>query len=55
MTPTDIDEIEIAEDTFAEQPQARGCCLYFKELCEPIMEDEGLEPATTAEEALQLY
>ena len=28
---------------------------YFKELCELIMEDEGLEPATTAEEAFQLY
>ena len=26
MTPVDIDEIKIAEDTCAEQPQARGCC-----------------------------
>ena len=26
MTPVDIDEIEIAEDTCVEQPQARGCC-----------------------------
>ena len=32
MTPDDIDEIEIAEDKCAEQPQARGCCPYFKEL-----------------------
>ena len=55
MTPVDIDGIEIAEDTCAEQPQAKGCSPYFKELCELIMEDEGLEPATTAEDALQLY
>lgn len=55
MTPVDIDEIEIAEDMCAEQPQAKGCCPYFKELCELIMGDEGLEPATTAEDALQLY
>ena len=52
MTPVDMDEIEIAKDSCAEQPQARGCCPYFKELCQLIMEDEGLEPATTA---LQLY
>lgn len=54
MTPVDINEIEIAQDTCAEQPQAKGC-PYCKELCDLIMEDEGLEPATTAEEALQLY
>ena len=47
--------IEIAKDTCAEQPQVSGCCPYFKNLCELIMEDEGREPATTAEEALQLY
>lgn len=55
MTPVDMDEIEIAKDLCAKQPQARGCCPYFKELCQLIMEDEGLELATTAEEALQLY
>lgn len=55
MTPVDIDKVEIAEDTCAEQQQAKGCCPFFKELWELIMEDEGLEPATTAEEALQLY
>lgn len=55
MAPVDIDEIEIAKDTCAEQPQVSGCCPYFKNLCELIMEDEGREPATTAEEALQLY
>ena len=54
-TPVDIDEVEIAEDMCAEQQQAKGCCPFFKELWELIMEDEGLEPATTAEEALQLY
>ena len=55
-TPVDIDEVEIAEDTCAEQPQAKGCCPFFKDLCGLIMEDEeGLEPASTAEEALQLY
>ncbi|CAH3035391.1 unnamed protein product [Pocillopora meandrina] len=26
MTPVDIDEIKIAEDTCAEQLRARGCC-----------------------------
>ena len=26
MTPVDINEVEIAEDTCAEQPQAKGCC-----------------------------
>ena len=55
MTPVDIDEVEIAKDTCAEKPQAKGCCPFFQELCELIMEDEGLESATTAEEALQLY
>ena len=55
VTPVDIDEIEITEDTCADQPHAKGCCHYFKELCELIMEDEGLEPAKTAEEACQLY
>ena len=55
VTPVDVDEIEIAEDMCAERPQAKGCSPYFRELAEIIMEDEGLELATTAEEALQLY
>ena len=55
VTPVDMDEIEIAEDMCAERPQAKGCSPYFRELAEIIMEDEGLELATTAEEALQLY
>ena len=55
VTPVDMDEIEIAEDMCAERPQAKGCSPYFRELAEIIMEDEGMELATTAEEALQLY
>ena len=55
MTPVDFDEVEIAEYTCAEKPQKKGCCPFFKELFELIMKDEGVEPATTAEEALQLY
>ena len=55
VTPVDIDEIEIAEITCAEQPQAKGCSPYFKELCELIMEDEGIEPPTTPQGARQLY
>ena len=55
VTPVDMDQIEIAEDMCAERPQAKGCSPYFRELAEIIMEDEGLELATTAEEALQLY
>ena len=30
VTRVDIDEIEIAEDMCAGQPQAEGCCPYFK-------------------------
>ena len=55
MTPVDIDKVEIAEVTCAKQPQAKGCSPFFKELCKLIMEDKGLEPATAAEEVLQLY
>ena len=55
VTPVDMDEIQIAEDMCAERPQAKGCSSYFRELAEMIMLDEGLEIASTAEEALQLY
>lgn len=53
--PVDMDEIEIAEDMFAERPQEKGCSPHFRELAELIQEDEGLERPTSAEEALQLY
>lgn len=55
LIPVDMDEIEIAEDMCAERPQEKGCSPYFRELADMIMEDEGLEIATTAEEALQLH
>lgn len=55
VIPVDMDEIEIAEDMCAERLQAKGCSPHFRELAEMIMDDEGLETATTAEEALQLY
>ena len=55
MTPVDMDEIQIAEDMCAERPQAKGCSSHFRELAEMIMQDEGLEIASTADEALQLY
>ena len=54
-TPINVDEIEIAEDMCAMQPQAKGCCPAFKDLAEMIMEDEQLDTPTTIDEARQLY
>ena len=54
-SPVDMDEIEIAEDMYAERPQEKGCSPHFKQLAEMIQEDEDLEQPTNAEEALQLY
>ncbi|XP_068750938.1 uncharacterized protein [Montipora capricornis] len=55
VIPIDLDEIEIAEDLCAVQPQVKGCSPYFKELAEMIMDDEGIEAAATVEEASRLY
>lgn len=55
VIPIDLDEIEVAEDFCAVQPQVKGCSPYFKELAEMIMDDEGMEAAATVEEASRLY
>ena len=38
-----MDEIEIAEDIYAEWPQEKGCSPHVKELAEMIQEAEDLE------------
>ena len=54
-TPTDVEEIEIAETMCATRPRAKGCCPAFRELAEMIMEDERLDTPSTIVEARQLY
>ena len=43
LTQVGVDEVDIAEEHFAQEPSLRGCSPYFNELAEMIMEDEGLE------------
>ena len=54
-TPVDLDEIEIAEEEYAEKAPRKGCSAYFNELAEMIMQDERLEMPETAAEAENLY
>ena len=49
------DEIEIAQETCTERSPNKGCSPHFKQLCEMIMEDEGLQIPLDAYEARQLY
>ena len=54
-TPVDLEEIEIAEEEFAENAPQRGCSRHFNELAEMIMYDERLQMPETAVEAEHLY
>ena len=55
VTPVDLEEIEIAEEEFAENAPQRGCSRHFNELAEMIMYDERLQMPETAVEAEHLY
>ncbi|CAB4027725.1 Hypothetical predicted protein [Paramuricea clavata] len=55
LIPVDIDEREIAEEMCCTQPSPRGCSDEFNALAEMIMEDEGLQMPTNANEGKGLY
>jgi hypothetical protein len=55
LIPVDIDEREIAEEMCCTQPSPRGCSDKFNALAEMIMEDEGLQMPTNANEGKNLY
>ncbi|CAB4014460.1 Hypothetical predicted protein [Paramuricea clavata] len=55
LIPVDIDEREIAEEMCCTQPSPRGCSDEFNALAEMIMEDEGLQMPTNANEGKSLY
>ena len=55
LIPVDIDEREIAEEMCCTQPSLRGCSDEFNALSEMIMEDEGLQMPTNANEGKNLY
>ena len=55
LIPFDIDEREIAEEMCCTQPSLRGCSDEFNTLAEMIMEDEGLQMPTNANEGKNLH
>ena len=55
LIPVSFDEIDVAEDECAEEPNLFGCSHVFKDLAEMIMEDEGLQAPNIVEKAQNLY
>ena len=55
LTPVDADEREIAQEMCCTPTLLRGCSEEFNSLAEMILEDEGLEMPTNAEDAKNLY
>ena len=53
--PVTGEDVEIAEETCTERPLARVCRKEFNELPIMVMEDNHLEDARNANEALNLY